>query len=72
MQDWRDRYARACVASVAGQLLALRFDPERMLAIVTGWAAYEHGLDADEVRDTVEYVAERELQRRRGGVRHAS
>lgn len=71
MQDWRERYARACIATVAGELLTMGYDPRRTLALLAGWAAYEHGTSLDDTRDTVEWVAGNIVRRRRGGVRRA-
>ncbi len=68
MQDWRERWARACVAHVTGQLLSRRVSPRLTLALVTDWAQAKYGMEADAVLKVVEWVAERELERR-GGVR---
>ena len=68
MAEWRERWRRACVATVAGQLLALapRIDPRLTLALLTPWAATEYGLPSETVAEIVDWVAGQELQRRRG------
>lgn len=68
MSDWREKWARGCVARVAGQLLSRRVPARTAFDLIAEWAWSKYGMEADAVLKVVEWVAERELERR-GGVR---
>lgn len=66
MQDWRERWARGCVARVTGTLFSRGVDPALAYELVAAWAEVNFELDAETVARAIDWVAERELQRRGG------
>jgi len=66
MQDWRERWARGCVARVTGTLFSRGVDPVLAYELVVAWAEAHFELDAEAVAGAIDWVAERELQQRGG------
>jgi len=69
MQDWRERWARGCVARVTGELFRRAVPAWLVFELVTAWAAVYFGLDEDITAGAVDWVAAREVERRRGARR---
>lgn len=66
MEDWRRRWALGCVARVTGILFSRGVDPALAYELVVAWAEVHFELDAETVASAIDWVAERELQRRGG------
>src|SRR5690606_7315972 len=69
MEDWRRRWALGCVARVTGELFRRAVPAWLVLELVTAWAAVYFGLDEDITAGAVDWVAAREVERRRGARR---
>src|SRR5690606_25875157 len=66
MQDWRRRFGLGCVARVTGELFRKGVAPVLVVELVTAWAGAHFDLDADDTMSCIDWVAQRELQRRGG------
>lgn len=66
MQDWRRRFGLGCVARVTGELFRKGVSPVLVVELVTAWAGAHLDLDADDTMSCIDWVAQRELQRRGG------
>jgi|LFRM01.1.fsa_nt_gb hypothetical protein len=69
LEDWRHRWALGCVARVTGELFRRAVPAWLVLELVTAWAAVYFGLDEDSTAGAVDWVAAREVERRRGARR---
>lgn len=66
MADWRRRFGLGCVARVTGELFRKGVSPVLVVELVTAWAGVHFDLDEGDTMSCIDWVAQRELQRRGG------